>query len=235
MDQHPEVAVCQPKILSDVFPTRFEYAGACGGFLDKYGYPYCRGRIFNTIETDEGQYNDVKEILWASGACMMVRSQDYWDAGTLDRKFFAHQEEIDFCWRLNIMGKKIVCIPSSKVYHLGGGTLPKGNPKKTYLNFRNNLTMLYKNLPEKDLDHVMRVRFWLDYIAAFKELLTGKIGDFKAIIKARRDFYKWKSEFAVVRRQIQAFRQTKEDQNISNFSILQKYYIFRKKTYDKIS
>ena len=235
MDQHPEVAVCQPKILSDVFPTRFEYAGACGGFLDKYGYPYCRGRIFNTIETDEGQYNDVKEILWASGACMMVRSQDYWDAGTLDRKFFAHQEEIDFCWRLNIMGKKIVCIPSSKVYHLGGGTLPKGNPKKTYLNFRNNLTMLYKNLPEKDLDHVMRVRFWLDYIAAFKELLTGKIGDFKAIIKARRDFYKWKAEFAVVRRQIQAFRQTKEDQNISNFSILQKYYIFRKKTYDKIS
>jgi GT2 family glycosyltransferase len=133
------------------------------------------------------------------------------------------------------MGKKVVCIPGSKVYHLGGGTLPKGNPKKTYLNFRNNLTMLYKNLPEKDLDHVMRVRFWLDYIAAFKELLTGKIGDFKAIIKARRDFYKWKSEFAVVRRQIQALRQTKEDPKISNFSILQKYYIFRKHTYDKIS
>lgn len=235
MDQHPEVAACQPKILSDVFPTRFEYAGASGGFLDKYGYPYCRGRIFNTIETDEGQYNDVKEILWASGACMMVRSQDYWDAGMLDRKFFAHQEEIDFCWRLNIMGKKVVCIPSSKVYHLGGGTLPKGNPKKTYLNFRNNLTMLYKNLPEKDLNHVMRVRFWLDYIAAFKELLTGKFGDFRAIITARRDFYKWKAEFAVVRRQIQALRQTKEDQNISNFSILQKYYIFRKNTYDKIS
>ena len=162
MDKHPEVAVCQPKILSDVFPTRFEYAGACGGFLDKYGYPYCRGRIFNTLETDEGQYDSVQEILWAPGACMMIRSQDYWNAGTLDRKFFAHQEEIDLCWRLNIIGRKVVCIPQSKVYHLGGGTLPKGNPQKTYLNFRNNLTMLYKNLPENELNHVMKIRLWLD-------------------------------------------------------------------------
>ena len=234
MDKHPEVAVCQPKILSDVFPTRFEYAGACGGFLDKYGYPYCRGRIFNTLETDEGQYDNVQEILWASGACMMIRSQDYWNAGTLDRKFFAHQEEIDLCWRLNILGRKVVCIPQSKVYHLGGGTLPKGNPKKTYLNFRNNLTMLYKNLPESELSHVMKTRLWLDCVAAIKELLTGRFGDFKAIIKARKDFEKWKAEYAPVRRQIQELRQSDNDQYISQFSILKKYYLQRKHTFDKI-
>ena len=234
MDKHQEAAVCQPKILSDVFPTRFEYAGACGGFLDKYGYPYCRGRIFNTLETDEGQYDNVQEILWASGACMMIRSQDYWNAGTLDRKFFAHQEEIDLCWRLNILGRKVVCIPQSKVYHLGGGTLPKGNPKKTYLNFRNNLTMLYKNLPESELSHVMKTRLWLDCVAAIKELLTGRFGDFKAIIKARRDFKKWKAEYAPVRRQIQELRQSNNDQLISQFSILKKYYLQRKHTFDKI-
>ena len=234
MDKHPEVAVCQPKILSDVFPTRFEYAGACGGFLDKYGYPYCRGRIFNTIEKDDGQYDSVKEVLWASGACMMIRSQDYWNAGTLDRKFFAHQEEIDLCWRLNILGRKVVCIPQSKVYHLGGGTLPKGNPKKTYLNFRNNLTMLYKNLPESELSHVMKTRLWLDCVAAIKELLTGRFGDFKAIIKARKDFEKWKAEYAPVRRQIQELRQSNNDQLISQFSILKKYYLQRKHTFDKI-
>ena len=234
MDKHPEVAVCQPKILSDVFPTRFEYAGACGGYLDKYGYPYCRGRIFNTIEKDEGQYDSVKEVLWASGACMMIRSQDYWNAGTLDRKFFAHQEEIDLCWRLNILGRKVVCIPQSKVYHLGGGTLPKGNPKKTYLNFRNNLTMLYKNLPESELSHVMKTRLWLDCVAAIKELLTGRFGDFKAIIMARKDFEKWKAEYAPVRRQIQELRQSDNDQYISQFSILKKYYLQRKHTFDTI-
>ena len=234
MDKHPEAAVCQPKILSDVFPTRFEYAGACGGYLDKYGYPYCRGRIFNTLETDEGQYDNVQEVLWASGACMMIRSQDYWNAGTLDRKFFAHQEEIDLCWRLNIIGRKVVCVPQSKVFHLGGGTLPKGNPKKTYLNFRNNLTMLYKNLPESELSHVMKVRLWLDYVAAAKELLTGRFGDFKAIIKARRDFKKWKAEYTPVRRQIQELRQSDNEQLISQFSILKKYYLQRKHTFDKI-
>ena len=234
MDQHQEVAACQPKILSDVFPTRFEYAGACGGFLDKYGYPYCRGRIFNTIETDEGQYNNVQEVLWASGACMMIRSLDYWNAGTLDRKFFAHQEEIDLCWRLNILGRKVVCIPQSKVYHLGGGTLPKGNPVKTYLNFRNNLTMLYKNLPESELNHVMKVRLWLDCVAALKELFTGRFGDFKAIIRARKDFQKRKAEYAPVRRQIQELRQSNQDQHVSQFSILQSYYLQRKKTFDKL-
>ena len=165
---------------------------------------------------------------------MMIRSQDYWNAGTLDRKFFAHQEEIDLCWRLNILGRKVVCIPQSKVYHLGGGTLPKGNPKKTYLNFRNNLTMLYKNLPESELSHVMKTRLWLDCVAAIKELLTGRFGDFKAIIKARKDFEKWKAEYAPVRRQIQELRQSDNDQYISQFSILKKYYLQRKHTFDKI-
>jgi len=234
MDQHPEVAACQPKILSNVFPTRFEYAGAAGGFLDKYGYPFCRGRIFNTMETDEGQYNSVQEILWASGACMMVRSQDYWDSGTLDRRFFAHQEEIDFCWRLNIMGRKVVCIPQSKVYHLGGGTLPKGNPKKTYLNFRNNLIMLYKNLPDAELNKVMTIRLWLDVVAALKGLLTGHFKNFKAIIKARKDFRKSKIDFTESRKQIQAIRKSDHEAHIIQFSILKKYYLLQKKTFDKL-
>ena len=145
MDAHSECAACQPKILSMFNRDMFEYAGAAGGFIDKYGYPFCRGRIFNKVEIDTGQYNNITEILWATGACMLVRSSDFWNAGRFDPRFFAHNEEIDLCWRMRIMGRKIYCVPASIVYHVGGGTLPKSNPMKTYLNFRNNLTMLYKN------------------------------------------------------------------------------------------
>ncbi|MBQ2293175.1 MAG: glycosyltransferase, partial [Bacteroidaceae bacterium] len=158
MDSHPGVAACQPKLLSYKNKIEFEYAGACGGFIDKYGYPYCRGRIFDTVEEDKGQYDSVAELFWATGAALMIRAEDYRAAGGLDGTFFAHMEEIDLCWRLRSRGRGIVCIPQSCVYHVGGATLNKSNPRKTYLNFRNNLLMLYKNLPENELSHVMFVR-----------------------------------------------------------------------------
>ncbi len=226
MRKNNDVAACQPKLLSDLSHTLFEYAGACGGFIDRYGYPYCRGRILEELEEDHGQYNTVMELLWASGACLLIRSTDYWKAGGLDGRFFAHNEEIDLCWRLNIMGRRVVCIPQSKVYHLGGGTLPKGNPQKTYLNFRNNLTMLYKNLPDNQLQRVMLVRWCLDYLAAFQTLILKRdIGGFKAIFRARHDFKKWKKDFANDRKKIQGCRQTTNDVGRSSFSLLWQYYI----------
>lgn len=201
MDSDDTIAACQPKLLSVYDRNKFEYAGASGGFVDKYGYPFCRGRIMNKVETDNGQYDDAIDIHWATGACLMVRRDCYWQAGGLDGRFFAHNEEIDFCWRLRLLGYRIMVQPASHVYHVGGGTLPKSNPMKTYLNFRNNLTMLYKNLPDKELGHVMRVRCVLDYVAALKMLLLDRnIGEAKAVVRARRDFCKWRHEFDVDRR-----------------------------------
>lgn len=191
MRGRPDVAACQPKMLALCDKEKFEYAGACGGFVDKWGYPYCRGRIMDVLERDEGQYDDAIEIHWASGACMLIRAADYWKVGGLDDHFFAHCEEIDLCWRLRLAGRKVYCVPQSHIYHLGGGTLNKSNPFKTYLNFRNNLTMLYKNLPEDRLKKVMRVRLFLDYVAAFKMLiLERKMGDFKAVLRGRKDYKK---------------------------------------------
>ena len=171
MDSHPDVAASQPKLLAMHNRTAFEYAGASGGFIDRLGYPFCRGRLFDKVEQDNGQYDQPIDIFWATGACMMIRSADYWEAGGLDGRFFAHSEEIDLCWRLRLLGRRICCLPESKVYHLGGGTLPKKNPRKTFLNFRNNLTMLYKNLPEDELKAVMRWRWALDYLAALHSSL----------------------------------------------------------------
>ena len=232
MDSHPQVAACQPKLLAEYDKDSFEYAGACGGFLDRYGYPFCRGRIFNTVERDDGQYDYQQEILWATGACMMIRTKDYWEAGGLDGRFFAHNEEIDLCWRLRLMGRKIYCIPESEVYHVGGGTLPKSNPMKTYLNFRNNLTMLYKNLSDSELKNVMRMRWFLDYLAAFEMLILGRNwGDFKAVFKARKAFKAWRTDFDEERRRIQASRQETEIPQIYQKSILWQYYAKGKKTF----
>lgn len=227
MDNHADVAFCQPKLLSELNKGSFEYAGAAGGFIDKYGYPFCRGRIFDSVEEDDGQYDYVTEVLWATGACLMVRSDDYWKVGGLDGRFFAHNEEIDLCWRLRLLGRVGCCIPDSIVYHVGGGTLPKGNPMKTYLNFRNNLTMLYKNLSDEALPHVMRTRFFLDWLAAFQMLILGRSwGDFKAVIKARRDFKRWKKDFADDRKRIQQSRiiPSGKIKGFYDFSILWKYY-----------
>lgn len=234
MDNHPDVAACQPKLLSENDRDKFEYAGASGGFIDRYGYPFCRGRMFDTVENDDGQYDYATEILWATGACMVVRADDFMQAGGFDTRFFAHSEEIDLCWRLRLAGKKIYCIPDSFVYHIGGGTLPKNNPMKTYLNFRNNLTMLYKNLPENDLRRVMSVRFLLDYVAAFQALLSGRIGDFCAILKGRKAFRKWKPEYKKVREQIQAMRKVDNVTGIYGRSILWQYYVKRHRRYSEL-
>ncbi len=235
MDAHPQVAACQPKLLSVSNHDQFEYAGACGGFIDRYGYPFCRGRIFQTVENDDGQYDDSCKIAWATGACLMIRSHDYWEAGGLDGRFFAHSEEIDLCWRLRSRGRDIYCVPDSKVYHVGGGTLPKNNPMKTFLNFRNNLTMLYKNLNDKDLKHVMRVRWWLDYLAALQMLLLGHHwGDFCAVFKARKAFKRWRNEFEFDRQKIQNSRLVQDEKILNSYSILWKYYVKGKKKYSKI-
>ena len=235
MDAHSDVAACQPKLLSIIDTDSFEYAGACGGFIDLYGYPFCRGRVFNTIERDKGQYDTAMPILWATGACMMIRSSDYWNAGGFDGRFFAHNEEIDLCWRLRLLGRKVYCIPDSAVFHLGGGTLPKSNPMKTYLNFRNNLTMLYKNLPDRELRKVMRMRFWLDWLAALQMLLLGRsIGDFKAVIKARMAFKAWKNDFRHDRETIQSTAKVDAVPERICISILWQYYIKRNKTFRQI-
>ena len=235
LDSHPEVAACQPKLLSIFDKDRFEYAGASGGYLDRLGYPFCRGRIFETVEADNGQYDYSADILWATGAALMIRSKDYWEAGGLDSRFFAHNEEIDLCWRLRIRGRRIVCLPESYVYHVGGGTLPKGNPMKTFLNFRNNLTMLYKCLPDEELKSVMRWRWWLDYLAAWEMLLLKRnTGDFKAVYRARRAFKRWRKDFEADRRTIQASRVAKEIPERRSFSLLWQYYVKGRKLFTQL-
>lgn len=234
MDSHEEVAACQPKLLSIFQRDSFEYAGACGGYLDRYGYPFCRGRVFDVVEQDHGQYDEPAKVHWATGAALLVRARIYKEVGGLDARFFAHQEEIEMCWRMRIMGYQIYCLPESKVYHVGGGTLPKSNPMKTYLNFRNNLTMLYKCLPEKDLKPVMRLRWFLDYLAAFQTLILKRnIGDFKAIFRARRDFKRWRKDFETDREQIQKSRVGK-DTEFAPFLLLWKYYAKGCKTYSQL-
>jgi hypothetical protein len=225
MDTHPEVAACQPKLLSVFNRDQFEYAGASGGFLDRYGYPFCRGRVFDTVEDDNGQYDYQSDVLWATGAALFVRARIFKEVNGLDRRFFAHNEEIDMCWRMKIRGYRVVCVPESRVYHVGGGTLPKSNPMKTFLNFRNNLTMLYKCLPEDDLVHVMRVRWWLDYLAAWEMLILKRNwGDFCAVYRARKAFKKWRKDFVEDRRQIQKARTGHSEVERSNFSLLWQYY-----------
>jgi len=190
MDADTSIAACQPKIMNQNtdFRDEFEYAGAAGGFIDKYGYPFCRGRLFQHLEKDKGQYNDNCEVFWATGACMFVRAKVYHELGGLDDDFFAHMEEIDLCWRMKNKGYKVMYCGESSVYHVGGGTLPKKYPKKTYLNFRNNLTLLFKNLPEDRLLKVYIARIFLDGIAAFKFLLEGSLMSCIAVTRAHISF-----------------------------------------------
>jgi len=188
-EKEPETAIIQPKILDFKNKDYFEYAGAAGGFIDKYGYPYCRGRIFDTIEKDEGQYDDDREIFWASGACFFIRSSFYKELNGFDDDFFAHQEEIDLCWRAFNQGYKIKYNHKSVVYHVGGATLQQGNPKKTFLNFRNSLLMLTKNLPKETLYSVLLQRMLLDGIAGIQFIFQGNFIHFIAVLKAHASFY----------------------------------------------
>ena len=235
MDSHHDIAACQPKLLSIFDRDQFEYAGASGGYLDRYGYPFCRGRIFETVERDDGQYNYQADVLWATGAALMVRASDYWAVGGLDGRFFAHNEEIDLCWRLRIRGRRVVCQPESYVYHVGGGTLPKSNPMKTFLNFRNNLTMLYKCLSDAELKHVMHWRWFLDYLAAWEMLLLKhNLGDFLAVYRARRAFRRWRNDFADDRRQIQQSRVLQTVPEQCRFSLLWQYYARGRKRFSDL-
>lgn len=201
LEADSSIACAQPKIRSLWDRESFEYAGAAGGFIDHYGYPYCRGRVLHIVEKDNGQYDTPANLLWATGACMFIRTALYKEMGGLDAEFFAHQEEIDLCWRLRSRGYRIVCTPESVVYHLGGGTLNAESPRKTFLNFRNNLLMLYKNLPDKELRQAMRARFILDYIAATKFLFCGHISNAKAVYNARQSFFKLRDSYLPVRQE----------------------------------
>lgn len=191
MEKANNIAAAQPKLRAFHQRDYLEYAGACGGFLDKFGYAFCRGRLFDTTEKDEGQYDSVADIFWASGACLFVKQDIFWKAGGLDEDFFAHQEEIDLCWRIQNMGYRIICVPESVVYHVGGGSLPQGNPRKTYLNFRNNLMMIYKNMPVSQLWWRICVRIFLDVLAALQSVLKERsLNTLLAVAKAHFSFLK---------------------------------------------
>ena len=234
MDAHPQVAACQPKLMAYHEKESFEYAGAMGGYIDRYGYPYCRGRIFDTVEKDCHQYDADVSLLWATGACLMVRLPIYKEVGGLDGRFFAHMEEIDLCWRMRCRGYEVRSVADSVVYHVGGATLNAGNPRKTFLNFRNNLLMLYKNLPAGELRGVMLVRGLLDYVAAAMFALKGEWGSAKAVVRARKEYRKLKAEFAAAREENVAKAVSMEVPERTRFSILWRYHLKGCKTFDKL-
>lgn len=235
MEADSTIVAAQPKIRAQRNKDYFEYAGAAGGYMDIYGYPYCRGRLLHVVEKDEGQYDTPADILWATGACLFIRTTIYKEVGGLDDGFFAHQEEIDMCWRLRSRGYRLVCTPQSVVYHVGGATLQVESPRKTFLNFRNNLLMLYKNLPEKDLKHVMRARFWLDYIAATKFLLCGHVQNAKAVYEARKAFFDMKPEYAEKRRENLAKTTLGTIPELMRSSLILAFYLNGKKKYSDIN
>lgn len=230
MDADPAIAAAQPKLMMFDQPDHFEYAGGAGGFIDKLGYPFCRGRIFSTIEQDNGQYDGTREVFWATGAAMFVRASVWKELGGLDGDFFAHMEEIDFCWRARNHGYRIVATSDSKVFHVGGGTLPKSSPFKTQLNFRNNLAMLYKNLPDSRMLRVLRLRILLDWIAALSFLAKGNVGEFRAVFKAHKEFRQWKPSLRTKRAAIKPH----EVDCIYPHAILVDYHLRNKKTFSQL-
>ena len=234
MDAHPEVAACQPKLLDQRKKSFFEYAGAAGGYLDKYGYPFCRGRIFDVVEEEDGQYETSVPVFWVSGAAMFIRLKDYREVGGLDNRFFAHMEEIDLCWRLKSRGKELMYIPQSRVYHVGGATLNKDNPRKTFLNFRNNLLMLNKNLPEAELASVMCIRGWLDLLAACVFFLKGERGNARAVFQARKEFKQLRASYQQQRKENLEKSVVTSIPERSPFSILWKFHIGRKKRFSQL-
>ena len=230
MDANSKVAVMQPKLLMYDRKDTFEYAGGAGGFIDSYGYPFCRGRLFNTLEKDHGQYDDDCDIFWATGAAMFVRASVWRELGGLDADFFAHMEEIDFCWRVHNAGYRVTYCPQSKLYHVGGGTLPKSNPFKTQLNFRNNLSMLYKNLPDERRDKVLRLRMFLDRVTAVKFLAEGHLGEYRAVRKAHKEFRAWRNELKEKRAAIKPHAVSQVYQG----ALLIEYYLMRRQTFTEL-
>lgn len=234
MEAHPEVAACQPKIRSWRQRQRFEHAGAAGGYIDALGYPFCRGRLMDTVEDDHGQYDTPTRIAWATGAALLIRTELYRQTGGLDARFFAHMEEIDLCWRLCSRGHLILCLPQSTVYHVGGATLNQGNPRKTYLNFRNNLLMLYKNLPSRRLLPVLTLRLLLDGVAALQFIVRGRFGDAGAVCRAHYHFWSMHRDFRADRR-INLQLATRPTAALSPLSLLWQYYIRRRRTFGDLT
>jgi GT2 family glycosyltransferase len=233
MDSNPAAAAVQPKILSYSNKDHFEYAGAGGGLIDSFGYPFCRGRLFYLLEKDNGQYSDSKEIFWSSGACMMVRTKLFYEMGGLDEDFFAHMEEIDLCWRLQRAGHRIFYEGASTVYHVGGGTLSASNPRKTYLNFKNGLSLLFKNLPRTELMIKLPVRIILDWIASIKFSLSGSFRDGQSVIRAHRHFFGgWGKELAR-RRQTARFGYPKLANQYKGL-IVWDFFVAGKRTYREL-
>jgi len=226
--QHPETAAVQPKLLDLKRKEYFEYAGAAGGYLDMFGYPYCRGRVFDHLEKDEGQYNDRERILWASGACLAIRREDFYRAGQLDEDYFAHQEEIDLCWRLFNLDRQVIYLGTTEVYHLGGATLDSMSPKKTFYNFRNSLFSLVKNAPGRRIWLLVFARLVLDGIAGVKFFLQLRFSHTLAIVKAHFSFY------SKLRRMLNKRRFLSQKKNyFQSRSILLDYYIIGQKKFKK--
>ncbi len=234
MDSNPDVASCQPKILSYNQRDHFEHAGAAGGFLDKYGYPFCRGRIFNITEKDTGQYDNISDVFWASGACSIVRSKAWKQCGGFDADFFAHMEEIDLCWRFSKAGYRVSYIPDSVVYHIGGGSLPYKSPFKTYLNFRNSLYLLYKNLPEKQLHTTIFKRKLMDGLAACFFLLNGSFKHISSVLKAHIDYYKALDLLKEKRKMVKKLEVNNSLLPVLNKSIVFEFYVKGVKTYKSL-
>lgn len=230
LDEHPDTGAVQPKILSAENHGWFEYAGASGGLIDKHGYPWCRGRIFDTCEFDQGQYDDPMPIFWATGAALCVRTELYLSVGGLDEDFFAHMEEIDLCWRILLAEKQIYVVPQSHVYHLGGGSLPASNPRKTYLNFRNNLLLLHKNLPDSTRNRKLLIRRLLDTVAWAKFVATLDFKNAAAVWRAHRDFAKMRKKYT--RHPNVDLLDTRPDTHVD---ILIGYFMHGRKKYSKIT
>jgi GT2 family glycosyltransferase len=234
MDKNPDVAACQPKILSHRNRDYFEYAGAAGGYIDKYGYPLCRGRIFNITEKDTGQYNSQADIFWSSGACMIVRADAWKKFMGLDVDFFAHMEEIDLCWRFQNGGLRVCYIPDSVVYHVGGGALPYNSPFKIYLNFRNSLYLLYKNLPDNKLKKILFIRRLLDGMAAILFITKGNFAAVKSIWKAHISYYRSSVKLKNKRIMTKSLCSNRSEKMILNNSIVIEFYIKCNKTYKSL-
>ena len=235
MEENNRIAVVQPKILDYISRGSFEYAGAAGGFIDKYGYPFCRGRILNVTETDDGQYDEATPVFWASGACMFVNARLFREVGGFDPDFWAHMEEIDLCWRLKNRGFQIWYEPRSVVYHLGGGTLSYDNPLKIYLNFRNNLLMLLKNLPRKKIVFLLPFRIILDYIAAFKFLLGLNGKALAAIFKAHGYFCARFLKFRKKRRSLLQYVTNDNHPEIYPHGIMLRFFILKKRIFSELN
>jgi GT2 family glycosyltransferase len=231
MESNSHAAACQPKILSYSDRNHFEYAGAAGGFIDMFGFPFCRGRIFTTLEKDEKQYEDVKDVFWVTGACMIIRSEIFFSAGGFDGFFFAHMEEIDLCWRIRRMKHRIVSLPFSKVYHIGGGTLSKNSPLKTFLNYRNNLSMLLKNLPAYLLLPVFVFRILTDITASIVFLFASGFSHCAAVYKAYWSFMVHISQLIGKRIAFSRNYSTSLPETVYRRSVLLDYFILRKKKF----